>query len=131
MPHTITLIRLLVRDQDQALDFFTGALRFRLREDSGAQGAGPRWLVVEPPGGGAGLLLSQAQDEQDLALVGRQGGAGVLLILGSSDFRADYQHMQSAGVRFLEAPREEVYGTVAVFEDVCGNRWDLIQRARA
>lgn len=131
MPSHISLIALLVTDCEAAIRFFTQALRFELREDSGP-GSDPRWLVVGPRGlnanSGPGLMLRQAKSQQELALVGRQAGSGVLLILDSEDFRSDYAHMQAAGVRFVEAPREELYGTVAVFEDVSGNRWDLIQR---
>lgn len=131
MSHHIGLVTFLVHDHDDAIDFFTRCLRFDLREDSGPSPNG-RWVVVGPKGAtgtaGAGLLLAQATTEDERALVGRQAAGRVFLILNSSDFQADFEHLQAHGVRFAEAPRDEPYGTVAIFLDLYGNRWDLIQR---
>lgn len=121
----LATVTLLVRDHDAAIAFFTGALRFALLADE-PLGLGRRWVLVGPPEG-ARLLLALASSAQDLALVGRQAGERVFLLLHSSDFDADHAHMESRGVHFLEAPRDEAYGRVAMFEDLYGNKWDLIQ----
>lgn len=127
----LALFALLVADYDDAIDFFTRALRFRLVEDTD-QGAGKRWVVVAPPGGqGGALLLARAANERQRAQVGEQFGGRVGLFLETDDFADQHAHMLAHGVRFAEAPRHETYGTVAVFQDLCGNRWDLIQRAPA
>ena len=119
---------LLVHDYDEAIAFFTRALRFELCEDT-PLGGGKRWVRVAPGGGshGAALVLAQAVTPSQRDAVGRQGGDRVLLFLHTSDFAADHRHMLAHGVRFLEEPRHEVYGTVAVFEDLVGNRWDLLE----
>lgn len=128
MPQRLALTALLVADYDAAITFFTQALGFELRDNTD-QGGGKRWVVVGPSGGaGAGLLLARAADEGQRAMVGHQGGGRVFLFLETDDFARDHARMTAAGVRFLEAPRHEPYGTVAVFEDISGNRWDLIQR---
>lgn len=128
MTASIALVSVVVRDYDEAIAFFTGALRFRLVEDSPRPG-GKRWVVVSPPGaGGASLLLARAANEEQERAVGHQAGGRVFLFLETSDFWADYTAMQAGGVLFVEAPREEHYGTVAVFRDLSGNRWDLLQR---
>ena len=88
---------------------------------------GKRWVVVRPPGGGTALLLARAANPEQAARVGDQTGGRVFLFLRTDDFWRDYQDMQSRGVRFAEGPREEAYGTVAVFLDLYGNRWDLVQ----
>ena len=125
---TLATVSLLVHDYDTAIAFFTQALRFSLVEDR-TQGPDKRWVVVAPPGGqGAALLLARAATPQQQALVGGQGAGRVWLFLHTDDFWADHQHMLAQGVQFLETPREEPYGTVAVFQDLCGNKWDLIQR---
>ena len=90
-----------------------------------------RWVLVAPPGSqGAALLLAKAANEEQLNLVGKQGGGRVFLFLQTDDFARDHAAMRSKGVIFLEEPRRETYGTVAVFEDLCGNRWDLLQPAK-
>ena len=123
----LTLTSLLVRDYDEAIAFFTGALGFELREDVD-QGS-KRWVVVAPPGGrGGGLLLARAANEQQLARVGDQTGGRVFLFLEVDDFDAAYARLQAHGARFTEEPRHEVYGTVVVFLDLYGNKWDLIGR---
>jgi len=127
MPQTIASIALLVRDYDEALAWFTRALGFRVIEDLD-QGNGKRWLVVAPSGSEeTTLLLAQASTPEQLSRVGNQTGGRVFLFLHTDDFSRDYNAMKSRNVKFLEQPREESYGTVAVFEDLYGNRWDLIQ----
>lgn len=122
-------LALLVRDYDEAIDFYVGRLGFTLREDT-ALTPDRRWVIVAPSGGdGTGLLLAQAEGETQQAAIGRQGGGRVLLFLQTDDFARDHATYRANGVRFLEPPRIEPYGTVAVFEDLYGNRWDLIQPA--
>ena len=128
MSRSISQLALLVRDYDEAIDFFTRALRFELLED-GALGNGKRWVRVAPPGrtGGALLLARAATPEQERS-VGNQSGGRVFLFLETDDFAGDYAHMRSQGVRFAEEPRREAYGTVVVFLDLYGNKWDLVGR---
>lgn len=123
-----TLTTLLVRDYDAAIDFYVRKVGFTLIEDTD-QGGGKRWVVVRPSGGGGGLLLAKAASDLQAARIGDQTGGRVFLFLQTDDFAADHARMSAAGVRFLEAPRREPYGTVAVFEDLHGNRWDLIEPA--
>jgi catechol 2,3-dioxygenase-like lactoylglutathione lyase family enzyme len=131
MPQSLALVSFLVRDYDEALAFFTDSLGFRLVEDSPLPG-GKRWLVVAPPGStGSNLLLAEAATPEQLAQVGKQGAGRVFLFLHTDDFWRDYRLMQAADVKFLETPREEPYGTVAVFEDLYGNKWDLLQPKEA
>lgn len=125
----LSLTALLVRDYDEAIDFYVGKAGFDLAEDAD-MGGGKRWVVVRPPGSDAGLLLARAAGDQ-AARVGDQAGGRVFLFLETDDFAKDHARMSAAGVRFLEAPRHEPYGSVAVFEDLYGTRWDLIQRAAA
>jgi catechol 2,3-dioxygenase-like lactoylglutathione lyase family enzyme len=129
MTMRLTLTALLVRDYDAAIDFYVGKVGFDLVEDTD-MGGGKRWVVVRPPGSEGGLLLAKAVGDQG-RMVGEQGGGRVFLFLQTDDFGRDQGRMAAAGVRFLEAPRHEPYGTVAVFEDLYGNRWDLIQPAQA
>ncbi|GLQ97153.1 VOC family protein [Dyella mobilis] len=127
MQHAIAAVALLVRDYDEAIAFYTGCLDFQLVEDV-LQDDGRRWVLVSPPGGSqTRLLLSLASTAEQDACVGEQGGGRVFLFLHVDDFYARYRIMSERGVRFLERPREEPYGTVAVFEDLYGNRWDLMQ----
>ncbi|WP_299394534.1 VOC family protein [Pelagibius sp.] len=127
MHQHLGLVALLVRDYDEAIGFYVGKLGFDLIEDSD-QGGGKRWVVVSPPGAAeTRLLLAKAADESQRARIGDQTGGRVFLFLMTDDFARDHRAMQAAGVTFLEAPREEPYGTVAVFEDLYGNRWDLLQ----
>lgn len=126
----VATVALVVRDYDEALDFYTRALGFECLEDRVMPG-GKRWLVVAPPGGrGAALLLARAATPQQQARIGDQAGGRVFLFLETEDFARDHARMLASGVRFAEAPRHEAYGTVAVFEDLYGNRWDLIQQAQ-
>lgn len=123
----IAKLALLVRDYDEAIAWFTRCLGFELVEDT-PRGPGKRWVVVQPPGGqGAALLLARAVDEQTAA-IGNQSGGRVFLFLETTDFDGDHARMVSAGVKFAEAPRSEPYGKVAVFEDLYGNRWDLLEK---
>ncbi|MGJ7610485.1 MULTISPECIES: VOC family protein [unclassified Variovorax] len=127
----LATVTLLVRDYDEAIRFFTEALRFALVEDT-PRGPGKRWVVVAPAhGAGAALLLAKAVTDEQEAGIGKQAGGRVFLFLHTSDFAGDHDHMVSHGVRFLEEPRHEPHGTVAVFLDLCGNRWDLIQPSDA
>ena len=127
MGRRIALATLLVRDYDEALAFFTGALGFAVGEDKPLDDAGKRWVTVMPPGDGAGLLLARAEGEEQRAAVGRQAAGRVAFFLETDDFARDHAAFAAKGVRFSEAPRREDYGTVAVFEDLYGNSWDLIQ----
>ncbi|MFB8348039.1 VOC family protein [Streptomyces niveus] len=122
----IALVTLVVRDYDEAIAFYTGPLGFELIEDTD-RGDGSRWVVVRPRGGEAALLLARAADETQRASVGAQTGGRVGFFLHTDDFARDHARMTAAGVRFLEEPRHEPYGSVAVFEDLYGNRWDLLQ----
>jgi lactoylglutathione lyase len=124
----ITTIALVVRDYDEAIAFFTQSLRFTLLEDT-PMGGGKRWVRVAPgeANRGAALLLAKAASPEQESRVGDQTGGRVFLFLQTDDFWGDYQHMLAHGVRFTEPPREEPYGTVVVFLDLYGNKWDLIQ----
>ncbi|MET9051865.1 VOC family protein [Streptomyces bacillaris] len=128
----IALVTLVVRDYDEAVAFYRDALGFDLVEDTD-RGDGSRWVVVRPCGAadGTGLLLARAKDGAQEASVGAQAGGRVGFFLHTEDFAADHARMSAAGVRFLEEPRHETYGSVAVFEDLYGNRWDLLQPAPA
>ncbi|QAU23504.1 VOC family protein [Dyella sp. M7H15-1] len=127
MQHVIAAIALLVRDYDEAIAFYTRCLDFELIEDTPMAG-GKRWVLVSPPGAReTRLLLAQASTGEQDACVGEQAGGRVFLFLHVDDFYARYETMLIRGVRFLERPREEPYGTVAVFEDLYGNKWDLLQ----
>jgi catechol 2,3-dioxygenase-like lactoylglutathione lyase family enzyme len=125
----LACIALLVRDYDEAIDWYTRVLGLRLLEDT-PLGPGKRWVRVAPDGGGCEFLLARAVGPQQLGRVGDQCGGRVFLFLHTDDFDVDNAAMQSRGVRFVEAPRREAYGTVAVFEDLYGNRWDLIEPRR-
>jgi catechol 2,3-dioxygenase-like lactoylglutathione lyase family enzyme len=126
MSQRIAHVTLVVRDYDEALEFFTNAMGFELLEDT-PLGDGKRWIVVGPRGsGGSNLLLARATPEQ-VSSVGNQSGGRVFLFLHTDDFWRDYRAMRGKGVKFDEKPREESYGTVAVFEDLYGNKWDLLQ----
>ncbi|MFC8347510.1 VOC family protein [Streptomyces sp. NPDC057280] len=127
----IALVTLVVDDYDEAIRFYTEALGFRLVEDT-PRPDGSRWVVVEPgteTGGGTGLLLARAKDDAQRARLGDQTGGRVGFFLHTDDFARDHARMLAAGVTFLEEPRHESYGSVAVFQDLYGNRWDLLQPA--
>ena len=119
-------VALVVRDYDEAIAYYCDKLGFELIEDLD-QGR-KRWVVVSPPGAQESrLLLAEARGEAQLRAIGNQTGGRVFLFLHTDDFQRDYAAMSKAGVRFLEEPRHETYGTVAVFEDLYGNKWDLLQ----
>lgn len=127
---SIGAISLVVKDYDEAIDFYVNKCQFELLEDT-AMPEGKRWVRVAPQNSeGAALLLAKADGDAQLKSVGQQAGGRVWLFLETNDFYRDYEHMKNAGVHFHEKPREEVYGTVAVFEDLYGNKWDLIQTAQ-
>jgi catechol 2,3-dioxygenase-like lactoylglutathione lyase family enzyme len=122
-------VALLVPDYDEAIAWFTGALGFELVEDTD-RGEGKRWVRVRPPGaGGTCLLLARAATPEQRQRIGGQAGGRVFLFLHTDDFLRDHQRFRERGVTFLEEPRHEPYGTVAVFQDPWGNRWDLLQAA--
>ena len=127
MGQTIGSVSLVVRDYDEAIAFYTKCLGFELMEDTLLE-SGRRWVLVRPRAShGTTLLLARATTPEQLSRVGDQTGGRVSLFLHTDDFRRDYDAMRSSGVTFLEEPRVEDYGTVAVFEDLYGNRWDLLQ----
>jgi catechol 2,3-dioxygenase-like lactoylglutathione lyase family enzyme len=127
MNKTLAGLSLLVDDYDRAISFFTSVLGFELVEDRDL-GGGKRWVVVAPPGGrGAWLLLARASTDEQRARIGDQTGGRVFLFLHTDNFAADLERLRAHGVRLTEAPRHEVYGTVVVFLDPWGNKWDLIE----
>ena len=125
MSQNIGALTLLVPDYDEALAYYVGVLGFRLIEDTDL-GNGKRWVLVAPGETGAALLLARAVTEEQARAIGNQAGGRVFLFLHTTDFAADHARLQARGVRFLEAPRHESYGRVAVFEDLYGNKWDLL-----
>ncbi|MDX2029805.1 MAG: VOC family protein [Blastocatellia bacterium] len=130
MKQSILHVALVVRDYDEAIAFYTGKLRFTLIEDSYQPEQDKRWVVVAPPGSaGTTLLLARASTPEQEPFVGNQAGGRVFLFLQTDDFWRDYNDMIAAGIRFIREPKVEPYGTVAVFEDLYGNRWDLLQRS--
>src|SRR5688572_16915177 len=127
----IAQFALTVRDYDEAIAFYVGKLGFTLVEDTDL-GGGKRWVRVQPPRSGAcGLLLARAMTPEQIASVGNQTGGRVFIFLHTDDFQRDYDAFRARGVVFVRPPSEEPYGTVAVFEDLYGNKWDLIQPRRA
>jgi catechol 2,3-dioxygenase-like lactoylglutathione lyase family enzyme len=126
----IGYVALVVRDYDEAIEYFSNTLGFEVVEDT-ALGGGKRWVLLAPPGSvETRLLLAEASTPEQMARVGDQTGGRVFLFLHTDDFWRDYREMIARGVKFREAPRDEPYGTVAVFEDLYGNRWDLLQLRR-
>lgn len=126
---SIAQVTYLVRDYDEAISFFTRKLGFSLVEDTNT-GAGKRWVVVRPPNShGTSLLLARAATPEQTACVDKQAGGRVFLFLHTDDFARDHAAMIAQGICFLESPRREPYGTVAVFEDLYGNKWDLLEPA--
>ena len=126
---------LIVEDYDAAIEFFVGKLGFELVEDSPAfttlQGRPKRWVVVRPPGALTGLLLARADGDDQSPAIGTQFAGRVGLFLRVDDFQGSYDRMRRSGVEFVSEPRDEPYGTVAVFLDISGNRWDLLGPATA
>ena len=128
MPARISAVALVVPDYDLAIAFYVGKLGFHVTEDID-QGR-KRWVTVEPPGGGTRLVLARAECPAQQAAIGHQAGGRVFLFLQTDDFARDHAAMLAAGVEFEETPRHEPYGSVAVWRDPFGNRWDLIGPAR-
>src|ERR1035438_9262863 len=126
MKQAIGGVSILVRDYDEAIAFYTGPLGFDVVEDTDL-GGGRRWVILAPPGSHeARILLARAKNEEELLAVGRQAGGRVFLFLHTDNFERDHGEMRRRGVKFNEQPRVEEYGTVAVFEDLYGNKWDLL-----
>jgi catechol 2,3-dioxygenase-like lactoylglutathione lyase family enzyme len=127
MKQKIGSLALLVRDYDEAIAFYTQKLGFQLLEDTDL-GGGKRWVLVAPPGSTeTSLLLAQAASPEQENAIGNQSGGRVFLFLHTDDFWRDYNAMKASGICFLEEPRTEPYGTVVVFEDLYGNKWDFIE----
>ncbi|MCA1579942.1 MAG: VOC family protein [Acidobacteria bacterium] len=128
MNQAILHIALVVRDYDEAIAFFCRRLHFTLVEDTCQPEQDKRWVVVAPPGSnGTSILLARASTPEQEAFIGRQSGGRVFLFLQTDDFQRDFDEMRASGIRFVREPREASYGTVAVFEDLYGNLWDLVQ----
>lgn len=128
MQQGIIHITLVVNDYDEAIEFYVNKLNFELVEDTYLPDEDKRWVVVAPPGSsGVDLLLARASTPVQRDYIGNQAGGRVFLFLGTDDFQRDYNHMVSVGVKFVREPIEQAYGTVAVFEDLYGNLWDLLQ----
>ncbi|HJU72830.1 MAG TPA: VOC family protein [Gemmatimonadaceae bacterium] len=130
MPPALMKVSVVVRDYDEALAYYTEVLGFELLEDS-PRAPDKRWLVVGARGRGAALLLARAATPEQDRAVGNQTGGRVFLFLETDDFWRDYNAMRARGVQFIEEPRTEPYGTVAVFADLYGNKWDLVQPTNA
>lgn len=128
MIQSIVHIAIVVEDYDEAIDFYTNKLHFDLIEDTYQAEQDKRWVVVSPPGSiGTTLLLAKASKEEQVPFIGNQAGGRVFLFLNTDDFWRDYEDMLSKGIRFVREPKEADYGLVAVFEDLYGNKWDLLQ----
>lgn len=128
MKQAIVHIALVVNDYDEAIDFYTKTLHFTLIEDTYQPAQDKRWVVVAPPGSvETTLLLAKASKPEQRPFVGNQAGGRVFLFLNTDDFWRDYNEMVSKGIKFIRPPKEESYGLVAVFEDLYGNLWDLLQ----
>lgn len=123
----ISNIALVVENYDDAIEFYTQKLNFELVENTDL-GGGKRWVQISPPNAeGTNILLAKASNEQQQQSIGNQAGGRVFLFLQTNDFWRDYEHMKSQGVEFTEQPRVEEYGTVVVFKDLYGTKWDLLQ----
>jgi len=128
MQQSIALIAIVVRDYDEAIDFYVNKLGFSLVEDTYQPEQDKRWVVVRPPGSGStSLLLARASSDHQETFVGNQAGGRVFLFLQTDDFWRDHAAMVNAGIRFTREPKQAPYGIVAVFEDLYGNLWDLVQ----
>jgi len=128
MKQSIVHIALVVRDYDEAIEFYTKKLHFELIEDTYQPDQDKRWVVVSPPGSqGTTVLLARASKPEQLPFVGNQSGGRVFLFLNTDDFWRDYEEMKSVGIEFVREPKKQDYGTVAVFKDLYGNLWDLLQ----
>ena len=128
MIQSIVHIAIVVKDYDEAIDFYTGKLHFELIEDTYQAEQDKRWVVVSPPGSnGTTILLARASKPVQEPFIGNQAGGRVFLFLGTDDFRRDYKEMKEIGIEFVREPKEADYGTVAVFKDLYGNLWDLVE----
>ena len=128
MKQSIIHVALVVRDYDEAIAYFCEKLHFELVEDTYQPAQDKRWVVVSPPGSrGTNLLLARASTPEQKTAIGNQTGGRVFLFLSTDDFWRDYKAMLSVGIKFVREPKTESYGTVAVFEDLYGNLWDLIE----
>lgn len=128
MKQAVVHIALVVRDYDEAIDFYTKKLHFSLVDDTYQPEQDKRWVVVAPPGSnGTTILLARASKTEQEAFIGNQTGGRVFLFLGTDNFNRDYQEMKQRGIEFVREPKVQEYGTVAVFKDLYGNLWDLIQ----
>jgi len=126
---SIIHIALVVREYDEAIRFYVDTLGFTLVEDTYQPAQDKRWVLVAPPGStGTALLLARAVNPEQVAVIGKQAAGRVFLFLETDDFERDYQALLAKGVTFVRPPKSEPYGTVAVFEDLYGNRWDLFER---
>jgi catechol 2,3-dioxygenase-like lactoylglutathione lyase family enzyme len=131
MKQSIVHIALVVRDYDEAIEFYTQKLNFELIEDTYQPEQDKRWVVVSPPGSvGTTLLLARASKSEQKPFIGNQTGGRVFLFLNSDDFWRDYNDMVSKGIKFVREPKMESYGMIAVFEDLYGNLWDLLELNR-
>ena len=131
MTQTIGQVALVVREYDEAIDFYVGRLGFTLIEDTYIPEQDKRWVVVAPPGSSdTRLLLARAVGEEQSSRIGNQTGGRVFLFLDTDDFSRDYHNYRAKGIVFIREPKEESYGTVSVFKDLYGNLWDLVQRKR-
>jgi catechol 2,3-dioxygenase-like lactoylglutathione lyase family enzyme len=125
---SLGLVAIVVRDYDEAIDFYVGTLGFEIIEDTAIPEQDKRWVVVAPPGSsGSRLLLARAVGQEQASRIGSQTGGRVFLFLYTDDFWRDFRDYKRKGVVFIRDPREESYGTVAVFRDLYGNLWDLLQ----
>ena len=128
MKQSIVHVTLVVRDYDEAIEFYVGKLNFRLVEDTYQPAQDKRWILIAPPGSDVpSLVLGRATTPEQEAAIGHQTGGRVFLFLGTDDFWRDYNRMVSIGIEFVREPKVESYGTVAVFKDLYGNLWDLVQ----
>ena len=128
MSQSVALVSVVVRDYAEALEFYVGTLGFTLIEDTYLPEQDKRWVVVAPPGpSGTRLLLARASTPEQTAHIGNQTGGRVFLFLHTDDLLRDYENYSAKGVSFVRQPRNEPYGTVAVFKDLYGNLWDLVQ----
>jgi catechol 2,3-dioxygenase-like lactoylglutathione lyase family enzyme len=128
MKQSIAHIALVVRDYDEAIEFYTKKLHFTLLEDTYQPEQDKRWVVVAPPGStGTTLLLARASKPEQESFIGNQAGGRVFLFLSTDDFWRDYNDMVAKGIKFVREPKTQDYGTVAVFEDLYGNLWDLLE----
>jgi catechol 2,3-dioxygenase-like lactoylglutathione lyase family enzyme len=132
VPQSLAHVALIVREYDEAIAWFTDKLGFTLIGDEYQSEQDKRWVLITPPGAGNGasILLARASSPEQEKFIGNQAGGRVFLFLATDDFQRDYKAIRANGVRFVREPKTESYGTVAVFEDLYGNLWDLVEFAR-